>query len=79
MKRTIALAAGFAATIFGSQAPAADLPKEGTYDFMSCFSGTVNAIGFSKTHSANTMGPFGALKPGTIQNCSRQKGAYKLK
>lgn len=162
MRKTVAIAAGFAACIFGFQAPAADLPKEGTYDFMSCYSGTVNAISFSKTHSANTseftgtiqssppggifdkvafrcialsysadgkttgttvcegvdkdgdkymthivadgtnttrrvvagtgkydsivasgtvegMGPFGALKPGTTQNCSRQKGTYKLK
>jgi hypothetical protein len=54
MRTTIALAAGLAACIFGSQALAADLPKQGAYDFMSCYSGTVNAIDFSKTHSANT-------------------------
>ena len=162
MRKTVALATGFAACIFGLQVRAADMPKEGTYDIMTCYSGTVNAISFSKTHGANTseftgtiqssppggifdkvafrcialsysadgkttgttvcegvdkdgdkymthivadgtnttrtvvagtgkydgivasgtvesMGPFGALEPGTIQNCSRQKGTYKLK
>ena len=162
MRKMVALAAGLAACILGSQAHAADLPKEGAYDFMSCYSGTVNSVNFSKTHSASTsefagtiqssppggifdkvafrciaisysadakttgttvcegvdkdgdkymthivadganstrrvvagtgkyegivasgtvegMGPFGALKPGTIQNCSRQRGTYKLK
>ena len=33
-------------------AVAADLPKEGTYDFTSCYSGVANPIAFSKTHSA---------------------------
>ncbi len=28
------------------------LPKEGNYDFTSCWSGVSNAIAFSKTHSA---------------------------
>ena len=162
MRMTVALAAAFAACISCFQAPAADLPKEGAYDFMSCYSGTVSAMNFSKTHNANTseiagtiqtsppggifdkvafrcislsysadgkttgttvcegidkdgdkymthivgdgtnstrkvvagsgkydglvasgtveaMGPFGALKPGTTQNCSHQKGTYKLK
>lgn len=162
MRKTVAFAAGVAAFILGPQLLAADLPKEGTYDFMSCFSGTVIAMNFSKTHSADTseimgtiqsnppggifdkvafrcismnysadgkttgttvcegvdrdgdkymthivgdgtnstrrvvagtgkydgivasgtvqgMGPFGVLKPGTTQNCSHQKGTYKLK
>jgi hypothetical protein len=30
------------------------LPKEGNYDFTSCWSGVSNAIAFSKTHSAST-------------------------
>ena len=162
MRKTFALPAIFAAFILCSEAPAADLPKEGTYDFVSCYSGTVNPMNFSKMHTANTteftgtiqsnppggifdkvafrcisfgysaegkttgttvcegvdkdgdkylthivadgttstrkvvagtgkydgivasgtvegMGPFGALKPETVQNCSHQKGRYKLK
>ena len=31
---------------------AAGLPKEGSYDFTSCWSGVSNTIAFSKTHSA---------------------------
>src|SRR5712691_5144422 len=31
---------------------AADIPKEGRYDFTSCWSGVSNLIAFSKTHSA---------------------------
>jgi hypothetical protein len=31
---------------------AAELPKEGNYDFTSCWSGVSNTIAFSKTHSA---------------------------
>ena len=33
---------------------AAELPKEGSYDFVSCWSGVNNAITFSKTHTAST-------------------------
>jgi len=33
---------------------AADLPREGRYDFTSCYSGVSTPIQFSKTHSANT-------------------------
>ncbi len=32
---------------------AAELPKEGSYDFNSCWSGTGNDITFSKTHTAS--------------------------
>lgn len=42
-----------AATAVGS-ASAADLPKEGSYDFTGCWSGASNVIAFSKTHSAFT-------------------------
>jgi len=31
---------------------AADLPKEGRYDYTACWSGVSNAIAFSKTHTA---------------------------
>ena len=33
---------------------AAELPKEGSYDFNSCWSGVNNAITFSKTHAASS-------------------------
>jgi hypothetical protein len=33
---------------------AGELPKEGSYDFNSCWSGVANAITFSKTHSASS-------------------------
>jgi hypothetical protein len=162
MKNLLKLIASFAMSCLAFQAPAAGLPKEGIYDFVSCYSGTVNSLTFSKTHSANTteftgtiqsnppgglfdkvafrcisfnysaegkntgttvcegvdkdgdkylnhivndgttstrkvvagtgkydgivasgtvegMGPFGVLKPETIQNCSHQKGTYKMK
>jgi hypothetical protein len=45
-----AISAGVIAA--GSQAAAADVPKEGSYDITSCWSGTGNAIEFSKAHSA---------------------------
>ncbi len=35
-------------------ATAATLPKEGTYDYTACWSGTSSDISFSKTHSANS-------------------------
>jgi len=33
---------------------AADLPKQGSYDVTSCWSGASNAIAFSKTHTASS-------------------------
>jgi len=43
-----------AAAMSVPSAHAADLPKEGNYDFMSCYSGVSNAIAFSKTYGATT-------------------------
>ncbi|CAM4105791.1 hypothetical protein [Roseateles saccharophilus] len=54
MRMTAVFATGLVAFLSGAQVSATDLPKEGSYDFMSCYSGTVNAIGFSKTHDAST-------------------------
>lgn len=42
----------FLATVTGGFAFAADLPKEGSYDFIACYSGVSNTIVFSKTHRA---------------------------
>jgi hypothetical protein len=33
---------------------AAEMPKEGSYDFNSCWSGVSNTIAFSKTHTASS-------------------------
>jgi len=42
----------FLATAPGGSAFAAELPKEGSYDFTACWSGVSNLIEFSKTHRA---------------------------
>ena len=47
----ISAAALVAAAAAGS-AVAADLPKEGRFDYTACWSGASNLIAFSKTHSA---------------------------
>ena len=47
----------------------AQMPKEGKYDFTSCWSGTSNMIRFSKTHFANNIeftGSSRASQPGTF-------------
>jgi hypothetical protein len=54
MRRTVAFGTIVAAVSLGCPGFAADLPKEGSYDFMSCYAGTVNAMEFSQTHSATT-------------------------
>jgi hypothetical protein len=54
MRTKVAFGATIVAFALGCTALAADLPKEGSYDFMSCYSGTVNPMEFSKTHTANT-------------------------
>ena len=41
---------------------AAELPKEGSYDFVSCWSGVNNAITFSKTHTASSYEMTGAIR-----------------
>ena len=54
MRTTVAFGETFVGLTLGCAALAADLPKEGSYDFMSCYSGTVNPMEFSKTQTANT-------------------------
>jgi len=48
------------AVVSAGLALAAELPKEGKYDFTSCSSGVVNAIAFSETHSAFAIEETGA-------------------
>ena len=47
-----ALALGIVASPFA--AFAAELPKEGSYDYTACWSGVNNTITFSKTHTASS-------------------------
>jgi hypothetical protein len=42
----------FCAAVSGGLTTAADLPKEGTYDFTACYSGTANPIVFSNATAA---------------------------
>jgi hypothetical protein len=46
------LVTAFLVPVSTGSAFAAELPKEGKYDFTSCWSGVSNTISFSKTHSA---------------------------
>jgi len=44
---------------------AAELPKEGSYDYTSCWSGVSHTIDFSKTHSAFSYEMTGAIRSNT--------------
>jgi hypothetical protein len=48
----LAIATAFVVASAVSSVLAAELPKEGSYDFTSCWSGVSNTIAFSNTHSA---------------------------
>ena len=50
VKALLFMLAVFVAT--SGSAPAADLPKEGPFDYTACWSGVNNVITFSPTHSA---------------------------
>ena len=41
--------------------------------------GTGKYEGMTASGSAESTGPFGVLKPGTISSCTHQKGTYKMK
>lgn len=51
---------GVVAMVLASAAFAADVPKEGTYDFTACWGGKSNIIAFSKRHVAFTYDLSGA-------------------
>src|SRR5262245_29626624 len=46
-------------------ASAAELPKEGSYDYTACWSGVNNVITFSKTHTAASYEMTGAVRSTT--------------
>jgi hypothetical protein len=50
----VLMCAAAGALFISSQAVAAELPKEGTYDLTSCYTVTSNDITFSKTISASS-------------------------
>lgn len=62
MERTKALAAA-SLLVVAAAAQAADLPKEGKFDFTACWSGTANMVQFSKTQFA-----FGYEMTGTTRS-----------
>jgi hypothetical protein len=47
---------------FASSAFAAELPKEGNFDYTACWSGANNSISFSKTHSARSFEQTGSIR-----------------
>jgi hypothetical protein len=47
---------------FAPSAFAAELPKEGNFDFTACWSGTSNTISFSKTHTARSYEQTGSIR-----------------
>jgi|SRR3954471_12565161 hypothetical protein len=49
-------------TSASSACAAAELPKEGSYDFTACWSGISNAVTFSKTHTASSYEITGAIR-----------------
>src|SRR5450631_1083561 len=60
--RIMKMAGGLAmAMAIAGAAAAQTLPKEGRYDYTSCFSIASNAISFSKTHSANSYELLGTI------------------
>lgn len=61
MKRTLYLVTA-ALLAVAATARAADLPKEGSYDFTACWAGTASMVAFSKTHWANTFEMTGATR-----------------
>lgn len=52
LKHQLKTAGLLAALVVSGSAVAQTLPKEGNYDFTSCWSGVSNVIAFSKTHVA---------------------------
>ena len=65
----------------------ADIPKEGRYDYTSCFSGSNNIIEFSKTHTAtsseftgtNRSNPPGGLYDRTTFRCVAMSYSFEGK
>ena len=59
--RSLPIAVLLAAAALGP-AIAADLPKEGRYDFTACWAGISNTINFSKTHTASSFEMTGNIR-----------------
>jgi len=50
------------ALAFAPSAFAAELPKEGSFDYTACWSGTSSTIAFSKTHTARSFEQTGSIR-----------------
>ena len=61
---------------FPLSAFAAELPKEGSYDYTSCWSGVANVITLSKTHSASSWELTGTLRSNPPEGFS-DKSTYR--
>lgn len=61
-KFSLAVSIGLASA---ASAFAAELPKEGSYDYTACWSGVSNTIAFSQTHSAFSYEMVGAIRSTT--------------
>jgi hypothetical protein len=48
---------------------AAELPKEGSYDFTSCASGVASVIDFSKTHTGSNFEETGTIRSNPPEAC----------
>ncbi len=73
LKLNFAFVAVLAALTATDPAVAQVLPKEGSYDFTACLSGTANAVAFSKTHfgfSYESMGTARSNPPGGMMDNS---------
>jgi len=55
------LMAAFSVPLAVGSALAAELPKEGSYDYTACWSGVSNTIAFSKVHNASSYEMTGAI------------------
>ena len=62
LKLNLAFVGGLAASTVAGSAVAQTLPKEGSYDFTACLSGTASPIAFSKTHFGFSYEAMGTIR-----------------
>src|ERR1700682_5911620 len=65
MKRASRYLLGLLIFTAAPSAFAAELPKEGSYDYTACWSGISNVVTFSKTHTASSFEMTGAIRSNT--------------
>ncbi|WFU32430.1 hypothetical protein QA635_39150 [Bradyrhizobium brasilense] len=62
MKKAVRYVLASMAFAFVGPALSSELLKEGSYDYTACWSGTTNAISFSKTHTASSFEMTGSIR-----------------